>query len=76
MGKGNIDTDMVRSAVMEKIVARIPVGPHGARARWRAAFLPCRRRSRLHHGIDFVDQWRPADVLAAKKDSCALSGQI
>ena len=64
---GYVDTDMVRAVppdVLEKIVARIPVGRLGTAediARTRA--VPGRRRRRFHHRLDALGQRRPAHVL-------------
>ena len=64
---GYVDTDMVRAVpadVLEKIVARIPVGRLGkAEDIARTRPLPRRRRRRLHHRLDPVGEWRPAYVL-------------
>ena len=64
---GYIDTDMVRAVppnVLEKIVAQIPVGRLGKAVGDRARrAVPGRRRGRLHHRLDAVDQRRPAHVL-------------
>ena len=64
---GYIDTDMVRAVppnVLEKIVAKIPVGRLGKAERDRPRrAVPGRRRCRLRHRLDPVDQRRPAYVL-------------
>ena len=64
---GYIDTDMVAAVpadVLEKIVAKHSgrAAGQGRRDRARRA-VPGRRRCRLHHRLDAVDQRRPAHVL-------------
>ena len=70
---GYTDTDMVSAVpanVLEKIVAKIPVGPagQGRRDRTRRA-VPHRGRCRLHHRLDPVDQRRPAHVLTPARSA-------
>ncbi len=64
---GYVDTEMVRAVppdVLQKIVARIPVGRLGHAVGHRPRrLLPDRRRRRLHHRLDAVDQRRAAHVL-------------
>ena len=68
---GYVDTDMVRAVpadVLEKIVARIPVGRLGHAAGHRPGRgIPDRRRGRVHHGLDAVDQRWPAHVLRHRR---------
>ena len=53
-----------RPTCSEKIVAKIPVGRLGkAEEIARGVTVPGRRRCRLHHRLDAVDQRRPAYVL-------------
>ena len=63
---GYVDTDMVRAVphdVLEKIVARIPVGTAGPRRGYcPRRGLPDRGRGGVHHGFDAIDQWRAAYV--------------
>ena len=70
---GYIDTDMVRAVpanVLEKIVARIPVGRLGkAEEIARSGAVPGRRRRRLHHRLDPVGQRRPAYVLRRRANA-------
>ncbi len=65
---GYIDTEMVRAVpanVLEKIVARIPVGRLGhAPEIARGVLVPRLRRGGLRHRLDPVDQRRPAYVLS------------
>ena len=65
---GYVDTDMVRAVpgeVLQKIVARIPVGRAGPRRghRPRRGVLH-RGRCGFRHRVDAVDQRRPAYVLS------------
>jgi AhpD family alkylhydroperoxidase len=69
---GYIDTDMVRAVpahVLEKIVAKIPVGRLGqAEEIARGVMFLIARRCRLHHRLDPVDQRRPAYVLTDRPE--------
>ena len=71
---GYVDTEMVRAVpaeVLEKIIARIPVGRLGkAEDIARTVSVPGRRRRRLHHRLDAFGQRRPAHVLMRLAAGC------
>ncbi len=70
---GYTETDMVSAVpanVLEKIVAKIPVGRLGKADEIGARRdVPDRRRCRLHHRLDAVDQRRPAYVLTNRAET-------
>jgi acetoacetyl-CoA reductase len=63
---GYIDTEMVAAVpapVLEKIVAKIPVGRLGHAEKSRAAWPSSAPRGRFRHRFDAEHQWRSAHVL-------------